>query len=62
MIPLAFGVKEDLRLAVGARDAFSMTGVDLQPRECANLDLQHFLSGFLAMKLRSINKKDYKKG
>ena len=56
MIPLALGVEEDLRLAISARDAFSMTGVDLQPGECANLDLQHFLSGFLAMKLRSKSK------
>ena len=48
VIPLAFGVKEDLRLAIGARDTFPMPRVDFQPGKGANFDLQHFRSGFLA--------------
>ena len=49
MIPLAFRVEEDLRFAIGARDAFSVSRVDFQPGKSANLDLQHFLLGFLAI-------------
>merc|ERR1719410_2419970 len=40
MIPLAFRVEEDLRFAIGARDAFSVSRVDFQPGKSANLDLQ----------------------
>ena len=48
MIPLTFGIEEDLRLSISARDPLSVSRVDLQPGKRANFDFQHFddLKGF----------------
>ena len=42
MIPLAFGVEEDLRFTVGARDSLPVPRVNLQTGKSANFHFQHF--------------------